>query len=89
MIDRDLLKMLVCPESRLPLDEADPSLLARLNAAIRAGQVRNQGGQTLERPLEGGLVRQDRAVLYPILDGIPVLMADEAISLDQLTPPGR
>jgi uncharacterized protein YbaR (Trm112 family) len=37
----------------------------------------------LETPLDGGLVRADGQVLYPIIDRIPVLLVDEGILLAQ------
>lgn len=84
MIDEELLKILVCPESRMPLRVADEPLLARLNEAIAAGRVTNRGGRTVAVPLAAGLVREDNAVIYPIVDDIPVLLVDEAILLNQL-----
>ncbi len=86
MIDKEFLDLLVCPVDRTPLRLADDVLLGRLNEAIQAGRVRNRIGQPVERPIEGGLVREDNALLYPIIDEIPVLLADEAIPLDQLDP---
>lgn len=84
MIDKKLLEILVCPESRRPLRPADDELLARLNRAIAAGKVTNRGGQPVAEPLAEALVREDNALVYPIVDNIPVLLVDEAISLDQL-----
>jgi uncharacterized protein len=84
MISRQLLSTLVCPEARQPLALADAPLLARLNAAITGGRVRTKAGQLVTAPLEGGLVRQDGAVLYPIVDDIPVMLVEESIPLDQL-----
>ena len=84
MIDKELLGILVCPRDRTPLSLADAELLARLNRAIAAAQVKNLGGRAVTEPLAGGLVRQDKALLYPIVDDIPVLLADEAIPLDQI-----
>ena len=84
MINEQLLKILVCPETRTPLTPADADLLASVNQAIAAGKLKNRGGQTAAGPLDGGLVRADRAVLYPVIDGIPVMLIDEAIPLEQL-----
>jgi len=84
MIDRETLKMLVCPKDHSPLSLADRRLTDRLNRAIAAGRIVNQAGRKVTEPISGALVRQDRAVLYPIVDDIPLLLADEAIPLEQI-----
>lgn len=84
MIDKGLQNVLVCPNDHSPLAVADSRLTAKLNRAIAAGRVVNCVGQRVSQPLSGGLVRSDKTLLYPIVDGIPVLLADEAIRLDQL-----
>ena len=84
MIDKEILDILVCPENQTPLTPADGELLARLNRAVAAGQVENRGGKAVEEPLVAGLVRQDRTLLYPVIDDIPVLLVDEAVPLDQI-----
>ncbi len=83
MIRADLLKLLICPESRSPLSAASSEMIAKLNAAIARGQLKNRADRTLEKPLSGGLVRDDQVLIYPIVDEIPLLLADEAILLDQ------
>jgi uncharacterized protein YbaR (Trm112 family) len=80
---KDLLGVLRCPEDRSALTPADPALLSRLNAAIRAGRLRNRRGRQVEQTLDGGLVRAAGDLLYPIVDEIPVLLLDEAIPLNQ------
>jgi uncharacterized protein len=82
MLANELLTMLRCPENRTPLTTASSDLLRRVNAAIRERRVVNRAGQTLELMLDGGLVREDGAVLYPIIDGIPVLLRDDGILLE-------
>jgi uncharacterized protein YbaR (Trm112 family) len=87
MLDKNWLKMLVCPETQAPLALAADDLLGRLNAAIAAGKIRNRAGRPVKEPLQAGLVRADETLLYPILDEIPLLLVDEAIPLSQLGPP--
>jgi len=81
MISPELLQILCCPESRQPLEVAAPELVAQLNARIAAGQVRNRAGQQVQDPLESGLVRADKKLLYPIRKNIPLLLIDEGIEL--------
>jgi uncharacterized protein YbaR (Trm112 family) len=85
MIDPRLLKILVCPENRTPLEMADGDLLDRVNRAIVAGTVKNRLGRKVEKPLQAGLVREDGKLLYPVIDEIPVLLVDEAILLEEIS----
>lgn len=84
MVNPDLLKILVCPEDHSPLTEADAATVERLNQAIRAGKLKNRGGQMLDQPLGGALVRRDATLAYPIVDDIPMMLMDEAVPLAQL-----
>ena len=84
MISKELLDILVCPEHRTPLSVADNDLIAVLNRAVAKNRLKNRAGELVEKALDGGLVRDDRAVVYPIIDGIPIMLVDEAIPLDQL-----
>ena len=84
MIDKELLDILVCPKDQVPLALADEPLMAKVNEAIAAGRITNLAGQTVRKTLQGGLVREDKTLLYPIVDDIPVLLTDEAIPLRQL-----
>ena len=83
MIRSELLKMLVCPETQATLEIASDDLIARVNRAIAGGQLKNKAGQALKKPLEGGLVRSDQRVLYPVMDDIPMMLIDESVPLDQ------
>jgi uncharacterized protein YbaR (Trm112 family) len=79
MLDSELLGILVCPESKVPVALADSSLLEKMNRAIAAGGVVTRGGDEVREPLQAALVRSGGALLYPIRDGIPIMLIDEAI----------
>jgi len=81
VIDKDLLQILACPESHQSLAEAEATLLAKINDRIAAGQAKNRAGAAVTAKLEGGLVRQDGKLVYPIREGIPVLLIDEGIPI--------
>ncbi|MDG2408566.1 MAG: hypothetical protein P8M53_06125 [Pirellulales bacterium] len=83
MLDPELLKLLICPETGQSLILANDQLLSELNSDIQGGQVRNLAGVTLTQSLDGALIREDNQVLYPISDGIPALLSDEAIKLEK------
>jgi uncharacterized protein len=81
---QELLDILRCPENQATLTPADEALVAEVNDRIRAGRLSNKAGREVNQPIDGGLVRADGDLLYPIVDQIPVLLRDEAIPLDQL-----
>ena len=84
MIDKDLLEILVCPENHQKLVLLSDAELARVNDRILASDVRDKSGTAITAPLGGGLLREDLLMLYKIVDGIPVLLIDEAIPFGPL-----
>ena len=84
MLDPELLALLVCPQTHQDVTLATPSEVAALNDAILKGQIRTAGGSPVDQPVEGALIRVDRAVAYPIRDGIPVMLVAEGLSIPQL-----
>jgi uncharacterized protein YbaR (Trm112 family) len=83
MIDRELLEILVCPETKQPVRLAESEVVARINAAISRGGVINRGGEAVKEAISGGLIREDGKLLYPIRDEIPIMLIDEAIPLPE------
>jgi uncharacterized protein YbaR (Trm112 family) len=57
-------------------------LVEELNRKIAARQVRNRAGEAVGEPLDSGLVRADKKLLYPVRGDIPILLINEAIPLD-------
>jgi uncharacterized protein YbaR (Trm112 family) len=80
-VSSDLLEILVCPETKQPVALASEDVLALVNEKIAAGTLRNRGGDAVEKTITEGLVREDGKVLYPVDDGIPVMLIEESIEL--------
>ena len=83
MLDPELLKVLRCLDNGSPLSLATDAQLLAINEQIKQRQLKNDAGQTLEEPLPCALIREDGQLLYPVVDGIPKLLREEAIRLPE------
>ena len=83
-IDGKLLEILCCPVSKSPLTRLPASRLAALNRAIARGEVQFVHGEPVEQALQEALITEDSRVIYPIVDGIPILLEERGIGSTQL-----
>ncbi len=84
MIDEDVIALLVCPQTKQSLQFADKAILQKINDLIQQNKLHNVGGNLVKDSIDGGLLREDQGVLYPIRNNIPVLLADEGICLEKV-----
>ncbi|MEZ5565569.1 MAG: Trm112 family protein [Gammaproteobacteria bacterium] len=82
-MDKRLLDIICCPVTRLPLQLLGSERLVALNEAISAGQLQNRGARALPEVLTEALVTRDGRLIYPIRDGIPILLEEESIDWQQ------
>lgn len=87
-LDRALLDIICCPVTRSPLELLPERDLFRLNQLITERKIRNRDDVIVEEPLEQALVTRSGKLVYPVRDGIPVLLEDQGIALSQLDNPG-
>ena len=80
-VSPELVEILVCPETKQPVAVASEDVLAQVNDKISAGSLRNRGGEKVEKAITEGLLREDGRILYPVDDGIPVMLIEESIEL--------
>lgn len=83
-VDKDLLAILCCPETKLDVSLADDALIGKVNDAVGRGVLKNKAQKPVTEMLDGGLIRADKKILYPIREDIPVMLIEEGIPLDQV-----
>ncbi len=78
-ISEDLLEILCCPRTKVPVQVLPADQLAQLNERIAQGGVTHQDGSPVEAPLQEGLITEDNETIYRIDDNIPVMLVDQGI----------
>jgi uncharacterized protein YbaR (Trm112 family) len=81
MLNPELLAILRCPETHQTLANASREIVAALNQQISVGTAKNRGGEKVTEAINGGLLREDKKILYPIRNGLPILLIDAAFSV--------
>jgi len=81
MLDKELLEILACPETKEAVALAGEDVVRRLNERIARGELVNRGGEKVTEKIEAALVRSDGKVAYPVRDGIPIMLVEEALPL--------
>lgn len=84
-VDKDLLAILCCPETKQAVTLADDQLIQKVNGAIERGMLKNKAQKPVTEKLDGGLIRSDNKILYPVREDIPVMLIDEGIPLEQVS----
>jgi uncharacterized protein YbaR (Trm112 family) len=81
MVDKELLEILCCPETKQSVSLIDSDAVQKINDGIKSGSVVNRGGATVKEAIDGGLLREDGKYLYPVREDIPIMLIDEAFSV--------
>ncbi len=83
-MDKRLLAILRCPVTQKGLAPVTSQTLKTINAAISDGGVCNREGAVVTERLTEALITDDGKLLYPVQNGIPVLLESESIDMEQL-----
>lgn len=82
-ISADLLEILVCPETKVPVEMLPADKLEALNARVTGGEVSYADGSKVDQALTEALITTDGKTVYRIDDDIPVMLVDKAIHTRQ------
>ena len=83
-MNKRLLSVLCCPVTHKGLSVVRPDHLKKINTAIGEGRLANRDGAILSKTLKEALVTDDGKIMYPVNDGIPVLLEGASVALNQL-----
>jgi len=78
------LTALRCPVTKRPLDFLPAESLKVLNEKIVAQEIVDNSGRVLSTPLEEALITDTGSVIYPLNQGVPVLLEAEGIASAQI-----
>ena len=82
-MDEKLLEIMCCPETHQPLAKAGAELIEDLNKRIQASTLVDRVDEKVTEPIDGGLIREDGKILFPIRQDIPVMLINQGIPLGQ------
>ena len=78
-LDKKLLDILCCPVTKQPVRLLESGALKRLNDRIAQGEVRQADDAPVESPLDEALITDNGQRIYPVEDGIPIMLEERAI----------
>ncbi len=83
-IDKELLDILCCPESKAELKILEKERIEAINNQIAAGKVKYKDGKEVDKPLQEALITVDEKTIYRVDDEIPIMLVEMAIPAEQL-----
>ncbi len=78
-MEQKLLDILCCPATKRPVTPLSRGEVDRLNRLIREGGLIHRDDSPVDQPLREALITDDRAWIYRVDDGIPVMLEGLAL----------
>jgi uncharacterized protein YbaR (Trm112 family) len=83
MLTDKLIEILACPETKQPLRRATGEELRLLEELHSRGELVKVSGELAREAPVAALVREDARIAYPVVEGIPTLLVEEALIISQ------
>lgn len=81
-MDTQLLNILVCPVTGAVLRPLEAEELTALNSRIEADEAFYPDGRIVQNRLEAGLITADNHTVYPVENGMPMMLPEYGIIYD-------
>ena len=66
------------------MERLPPAKLRAVNEAIHAGSVKFADGSPVEDEISEALITANGSTIYPVEDGVPLMLADRSIAAFQV-----
>jgi uncharacterized protein YbaR (Trm112 family) len=83
-VSKDLVDILCCPLTKVPVRLMTADEHAKLNAAIQSGSLVQVDGAKVTETMDEALITEDGARIYKVKESIPIMLKDQAIDAAQL-----
>ena len=78
-----IIDILCCPVTKTPVTPVSKNMLKSLNNKIKEGNVVYVDDAIVNTPIEEALITENFSTVYCVVDGIPIMLEEKGISLDQ------
>ena len=78
-----LLEILVCPVTKLPVSPLTEAQLSKLNSLIESGNAVTRDDNPVTEKIDEALITNNQKTIYRIQEGIPIMLEDQGISVEQ------
>ena len=82
-IDKELLDILCCPQTKVELAVLPKKRIDAVNQQIAKGGVKFTDGKRVEEALQEALITVDEKTIYRIDDEIPIMLVEMGIPVNQ------
>lgn len=83
-ITKELLNILCCPSTKVPVMLLEEEKLQKINALILKKKLHYQNKSLVDKCLTEGLITTDGKTIYRIDQGIPIMLIEQGIPVDQM-----
>lgn len=83
-ISKEMLEILCCPVTKVPVEMLPQDKLETVNKQIKAGGVTDVSGAKVDEILQEALITADGKTIYRVDEDIPVMLTDSGIPADQV-----